>query len=511
MITLTIDNQIVSVAEGSSILHAARQLGIDIPTLCFAEGYCAENSCMICMVKVQGKQGYIPSCATIVTEGMVIESETTAVYDARRAALELLLAEHKGDCLAPCQLACPLHLDIPRLLRSIAAGESRKAEKILLMHTAFPLLSARLCSTNSEKACRRGQLDTALAICRLHRYLAEKMSDASMPNILPDSGKNVAIIGAGLAGISAAWHLCRFGHRCTVYDRNDKIGGKVVKDTSMRQVLNLELLRIFKAGVSFNLLHEVDNVELEQLTVNHDALLITTGIDSLGQFAAAGEEMSLIRKRHQSALNPQLFFAGASVTGSHKALNAMADAAEAAIFINDYLCQSNSFSSRFSVHMGKMSSEELAVFANNATLSPSIVSDGDQVIFDETAAKCEAKRCLNCDCRALQNCKLRAYAIQLHADQFHYKGERRLFQLDESHGEIVFESGKCISCGLCVQAAQQAGEAFGLTFIGRGFSINTAAPFHENIAASLPIAGVEAVRVCPTGALALKKWDDENE
>ena len=122
MPSVTIDDRVVDVPEGATVLDAARQLGIDIPTLCFLGGHPPQTSCMVCLVKVDGARRLVPACATKARDGMRIESETDEIRTARRTALELLLSDHLGDCIAPCQAVCPAHMSIPQMIRQIAAG-----------------------------------------------------------------------------------------------------------------------------------------------------------------------------------------------------------------------------------------------------------------------------------------------------------------------------------------------------------------------------------------------------
>ena len=117
---ITIDDQRVEVPAGATILDAAEKLGIEIPTLCFLKGYEPSTSCLVCVVKDRKTGRIIPSCATQVTDGMEIDNDTDEVRDMRRTALELLLSEHVGDCLAPCFFACPAHMDIPLMPFSIS-------------------------------------------------------------------------------------------------------------------------------------------------------------------------------------------------------------------------------------------------------------------------------------------------------------------------------------------------------------------------------------------------------
>src|SRR4030042_669968 len=140
---LVIDGRDVEVPAGATVLEAARRLGLDIPTLCYLEGLPAATSCMACVVKVAGRDGLVPSCATRAEDGMRVESETEEVREARRAALELLLGDHLGDCIGPCHGACPAHMDIPRMIREIARGDLRAAIATVKARIALPAVLGR--------------------------------------------------------------------------------------------------------------------------------------------------------------------------------------------------------------------------------------------------------------------------------------------------------------------------------------------------------------------------------
>lgn len=104
MVKLTIDNKPVEVAEGTTILKAARQAGINIPTLCYFEldGMKFENKpggCRVCVVEVEGRKNLAPACATDVMEGMVVHTHSARVINARKTVVELILSDHPNDCL----------------------------------------------------------------------------------------------------------------------------------------------------------------------------------------------------------------------------------------------------------------------------------------------------------------------------------------------------------------------------------------------------------------------------
>ena len=124
--------------------------------------------------------------------------------------------------------------------------------------------------------------------------------------------------------------------------------------------------------------------------------------------------------------------------------------------------------------------------------------------FSDQEAVAEARRCMHCDCRKVGSCKLREYGGQYRARPSRYKAQRRRFIQDLEHEQVIYEPGKCIDCGLCIQIAVQAKETLGLTFIGRGFDVRVAVPFDATLEAGLGQAAAECVSACPTGALAFK-------
>ena len=142
---LTIDNQEVEVEKGSTILDAANALGVDIPSMCFLKGCTPSTSCMVCVVKVEGRNGLVPACATVATDAMIVHSETDEVRKARTTALELLLSDHLGDCMGPCHVTCPATMDIPLMIRQIADGNMQAAIETVKKDIALPAILGRIC------------------------------------------------------------------------------------------------------------------------------------------------------------------------------------------------------------------------------------------------------------------------------------------------------------------------------------------------------------------------------
>ena len=164
---LTINGATVDIEEGASVLAACRKAGVDVPTMCFMEGFEHFTSCMICIVMEERSGRLIPSCSAPAEDGMAIDTVGEKVRAARKDALELLLREHIGDCEAPCTRVCPSAIDIPGMIRAIASGRAQQAAKIAGTCIA---LAGENCPARCEKACRRGRVDSPVSICMLVKF-----------------------------------------------------------------------------------------------------------------------------------------------------------------------------------------------------------------------------------------------------------------------------------------------------------------------------------------------------
>jgi len=187
-------------------------------------------------------------------------------------------------------------------------------------------------------------------------------------------------------------------------------------------------------------------------------------------------------------------------------VRAVADGKEAARSIAQYLTGQEVVGpeKRFNSRMGKLAESEMPVFLQSASLEPRTKPFGIASTFSMDEARAESLRCLRCDCRKPDACLLRQYAQAYGARQNRYKADRRFFVQRTQHPDVIYEPGKCIDCGICIQIASEAGEALGLTFVGRGFDVRVAVPFDGTLADGLRVAAERCVAACPTGALAFK-------
>jgi len=515
---LFVDNREVEVDNGATILDAAGKLGIEIPTICFLKDYKASTSCMVCVVKIDGLANLVPACGTIAKDGMRVETNSQEVRQARKAALELLLSDHVGDCLGPCQVICPARMNIPLMIRQIAAGKFHDAIATVKKDIALPAVLGRICPKPCERGCRRGAFDEAVSICLLKRYVADldlQSANPYLPTCKPAQDKRVAVVGAGPAGLAAAYYLRQAGFRCTVFDEHDRPGGMlrygVAKQDLPRDVLDKEIALIGKLGVKFQSRTRIGtDLSMDDLRRDFDAVFVAVGQLKPGDAESMGLEASpngitVNGKTYQT--NLQGVFAGGDAVHRRKlTVRAVADGKEAAVSISQYLsgCSVTGPVKEFNTHIGKLRDEEIEEFLACADKAQRTRPSGKDGGFTEQEARKEATRCLHCDCRKADTCKLRQYAQDYGAKPTRYKGERRLFVQHLQHPDIIYEPGKCIDCGLCVQIAAQAREKLGLTFIGRGFDVRVAVPFDRSIAQALKRSANQCVNACPTGALAFR-------
>ncbi len=299
-VNLTIDNKIITAEPGTTILAAAMQNDIFIPSFCHINDLKPDPACFICVVEVEGESDLVPSCSTEISAGMCIRTTTERVELARRTCIELLLSDHLGDCLGPCMTACPAMIDIPGFINYLSLGETLRALELINQSMPFPGSLGRICSRPCETACRRQLVETEVAICHLKRFAADAVSESGeehRPQPAPATDKKVAIVGAGPTGLSAAYFLQLQGHHCTIYDAHKSAGGMLrhcIPDFRLPpDVIEREIGVIKELGTEIKghtrLGHDVT---LEELRDGFDAVFLALG---------AGKPLSLDVKGEDAA------------------------------------------------------------------------------------------------------------------------------------------------------------------------------------------------------------------
>ena len=331
--------------------------------------------------------------------------------------------------------------------------------------------------------------------------------------------KKVAIIGSGPAGLACAFHILKDGHDCTIFDKNEKAGGSLlnVPDSELPKAdLQNEIDLILQLGAQFELNAEVSSGDFEsKLNSKFDAIIFATGKiedSNLKEFGFDLGKKGVETTEGTYATNIDKVFACGSALRPHKlAIRALAQGKEAAYSVNSFLAGNNPKETKklFNSRFGKLTDPEIEEYKKESIPDNRIEPvKGKLHGFNKEEAILEAKRCLRCDCRKPKTCKLRIYADAYGANQKKYSfGERKQVQKYLQHNEVVYETEKCIRCGLCVEITSNEKELTGLTYIGRGFTVKIDIPFNKELNEALTSTAKKCIEACPTGALAFKKGE----
>lgn len=506
-VTLLIDGQSVTVPESTTLLKAAKSVGIEIPTLCWMPRSTPWASCLVCSVQLEGSRRLVPSCATRAAEGMSVITKGEVVDKQRKVALELLLSDHVGDCVAPCLTVCPGHLDIPGMNQAIAHGEMEEATEIVMDTIPLPATLGRVCPTPCEARCRRKPLDGAVPVCALKQYVGDeelKSDYAFMPEIAPETGKSVGIIGAGPAGFSAAYFLKRMGHSVTLFDEREEMGGAlcdIPEDRLPSDVLQAETHLLYRMEVNVQLGRRV---ELSEIRLKFDAVVIACGplLEKIEGVDSDAKGVKVTKGTGATNL-PGVYAAGAAVAPGRIAIRSIGDGHGVARAIHTYLT-GEAEPAGFSMTLETDRKSNAFATSRLKMADPSerkLSQEG--MSFEE--AKQQAARCLQCGCAKADSCVLRDLGSQYGANPNQFKGPPRVTEIDNSHSEVVLEPSKCIFCGICVRIAAEHGEASGMGYHGRGFGMSVEGPFGEPLAQALKKAAKLCAEACPTGALYIRE------
>ena len=301
MAKLTINGIAVEADESQTLLDVIREHRIaDIPTLCHVEKTDPFGSCSLCVAEVEGAPALRRTCATPVTNGMVVHTETDKVKQSRRTNMELLLGRHTADCYAPCRLGCPANVDIQGYIALAKRGLYREAVKLMKETNPLPIVCGKVCAKPCEAACRRNLIDEPVDIKNIKRFLAEEemaRGEIYVPKPGKSTGRSVAIIGTGPAGLSTAYFLRLSGHRVIMFETMPEPGGMmrygIPEYRLPKKELRAEIDAILSMGVEvrYNVTLGID-FTLAELREDFDAVFIGHGAQVGSSMRTTGGDLT---------------------------------------------------------------------------------------------------------------------------------------------------------------------------------------------------------------------------
>jgi ferredoxin len=324
------------------------------------------------------------------------------------------------------------------------------------------------------------------------------------------SGKKVAVIGAGPAGLATAYYLQIKGHQAVIFEKNNKAGGELLQidqEILPTEIVEQEIAQIIATGVQIRLNETIDDSRLVELKKEFDAVVLANGAISAGTsvFSLNTSKTGIVAdKTSYLTSSANVFAIGNAVRYSKMAVRSVGQGKEVASVIDNYFktAEVKGYPERFNSKFGRLAEAEFIQYKKDSETAPR--QKADHSGFSKEAAIREAKRCMHCDCRNPESCVLRELSDRYHAVQKRFQSEDRFNVEKFIHREgIVYEPSKCIKCGICVRLTRQHQEEFGFTFIGRGFDVKVGVPFNESIQKGLEKTAEIVAKACPTGALAM--------
>ncbi|MHA1760081.1 MAG: FAD-dependent oxidoreductase [Candidatus Heimdallarchaeota archaeon] len=277
-----INSKETEVPEKTSIMDFLKGMNQHVPGVCKMKELDPFGSCRLCLVEVNNRT--LPACATFPRENDTIITEGSKIVDIRKTAIELMLSDHYGDCIGPCNYGCPSFSEVQNYLALVANGKYHEAVALMKKDYILPASLGRVCPAFCERDCRRNLVEEPVAIRQLKRFAADYdlANDPWMPEIPKKTGKKIAVIGGGPAGLSAAFYSRIKGHDVTIFEAMPKLGGMlrygIPEYRLPKKILDEDIATVTKTGIKVKLDTRIGkDISFEELQKDFDAVFVAIG------------------------------------------------------------------------------------------------------------------------------------------------------------------------------------------------------------------------------------------
>jgi NADPH-dependent glutamate synthase beta subunit-like oxidoreductase len=366
------------------------------------------------------------------------------------------LREWENKCIQEeppeCTAACPIHVDARLFLKEMAQGDREAAFKVLARTMPFPGILARICDHPCELKCKRLEVDEPLSIGLLERSCVEQTTAKVRVQLLPRREQNIAVLGGGLAGLTAAWDLLKKGFRVTLFEQNRQLGGSLRELPGAllpEEIIAEELAILETLKGDIRLYETLDGPRFEEICREFDAVFIDretiTGCILPLQRDDRGE---IAIDAASGATDREGVYAGGGTrdSGPWSPINETLQGRKGSLSIERFIQKANMGAGR-----GNDGPYHTRLYTNlDGIVSIPRIHPVDRASgFSAGEAETEAKRCIQCEClECVKACLFleryegypKKYARQV------FNNERVIYGAAHTKNQFV---NSCSNCGLC--------------------------------------------------------------
>jgi len=287
------------------LVECMRDLNIDVFTMADVVGLEGEPGSFRAVLRQRPRFVDIDKCTACGDCTEVCPVEIPSSFDAglgKRKAADRVHAQAAPNAnvivkkgRAPCSSGCPIDQSVQAYVNLIAAGKVKEAAAVIWRENPLPSICGRVCFHPCEARCNRGKIDEPLNIRDLKRFAVEQFPRPQLPEAIPPTGKTVAVVGSGPAGLAAAHSLALSGHQVAVFEALPVLGGMLavgIPDYRLPPpILERDIEWIRSLGVEFRTGVSVgDDIAAEQIDGEFDAVFVATGAHNSRRLGIPGED-----------------------------------------------------------------------------------------------------------------------------------------------------------------------------------------------------------------------------